>query len=182
MIGILLNCGATYEVSTADLKFVPDESFISVGNSSTLKTPNLLPILSTLRYFPDESAKKYCYVIPVVKGGKYLIKTTYYYGGFDGGNQPAVFDQIIDGTKWTTVNTTADFANGLSSYYEIVVAAMGKTISICLARNEMTVSSPFISALELENMDGSVYNSTDLTKHAMNVVARHSFGSTDIIR
>ena len=116
-----------------------------------------------------------------MKGGKYLIKTTYYYGGFDGGNQPPVFDQIIDGSKWSTVNTTGDYANGLTSYYEIVVAAMGKTISICLARNEMTVSSPFITVLELENMDASVYNSTDLTKHALNVVARHSFGSNDDI-
>ncbi|RVW61165.1 Leucine-rich repeat receptor-like serine/threonine-protein kinase [Vitis vinifera] len=179
--GVLLNCGSTKDIVTTNLKFITDEGFISVGNSSTLKTPDLFPILSTLRYFPDKSAKKYCYVIPVIKGGKYLIRTTYYYGGFDGGNEPPVFEQIIDGTKWGIVNTTEDYAKGLTSYYEIVVAAMGKTLSVCLARNGKTVSSPFITALELENMEASVYNSTDFTKYALNVVARHSFGSNDDI-
>ncbi|RVW49848.1 putative LRR receptor-like serine/threonine-protein kinase [Vitis vinifera] len=133
-----------------------------------------------IEVFSGQVAKKYCYVIPVIKGGKYLIRTTYYYGGFDGGNEPPVFEQIIDGTKWGIVNTTEDYAKGLTSYYEIVVAAMGKTLSVCLARNGKTVSSPFITALELENMEASVYNSTDFTKYALNVVARHSFAPTMI--
>lgn len=183
LVGVLLSCGSTTEIVQGSLKYITDEGFISVGNSSTLKTPDLLPVLSTLRYFPDESAKKYCYVIPVVKGGAYLVRTTYYYGGFDGGKEPPVFDQIIDGTKWSTVNTTEDYAKGLTSYYEIVVGETGKTLSICLARNGQTVSSPFITALELENMEASMYNSTDFEKYSLNVVARHSFGSSeDIVR
>ncbi|GAV92168.1 LRR_4 domain-containing protein/Malectin_like domain-containing protein [Cephalotus follicularis] len=175
--GFLLNCGASNEITSSNLKYIPDEGFISVGNKSFVNTPNLLPILSTLRYFPDKQARKYCYVFPVIKGGRYLIKTTYYYGGFDGGNEPPVFDQIIQGTKWNIVNTKDDYANGMSSYYEIVVAAAGTTLSVCLARNAQTVSSPFISALEVESLDDSVYNSTDFTKYALSTVARSFFGS-----
>lgn len=162
-----------------NLKYITDEGFISVGNITTLKTPNLVPILSTLRYFPDTSARKYCYAIPVVRGGKYLVRTTYYYGAFDGGDAPPVFDQIVGGTKWSVVNTTQDYATGLSSYYEIVLVATKKTLSFCLARNAHTKSSPFISALELEYMDDSLYNSTDFNKFALATVARSSFGSSD---
>ncbi|KAJ9705030.1 hypothetical protein PVL29_003193 [Vitis rotundifolia] len=175
---VLLNCGPTNEIVTTNLKFITDEGFISVGNTSTLNTPDLLSILSTLRYFPDKSAKKYGYMIPVIKGGKYLIRTAYYYGGF-GRNEPLVFEQNIDGTKWGIVNMTEDYAKGLTSYYEIVAAAMRKMLSICLARNGKTVSNPFITALELENMEAFVYSSTDFTQYALNIVARHNFGTNN---
>ncbi|KAH7517977.1 hypothetical protein FEM48_Zijuj09G0121700 [Ziziphus jujuba var. spinosa] len=176
--GYLLDCGAGEKSgsSIGDLKFTTDEGFINVGSITSLKTPNLVSILSTLRYFPNDSARKYCYVIPVIKGGKYLVRTTYYYGGFDGGQEPPVFDQIVEGTKWGVVNTTEDYANGLGSYYEVMVMALGKTLSLCLARNEDTKSSPFISALELEYMDDSLYNSTDFSKYALVTVARSTFG------
>ncbi|KAM5549283.1 putative LRR receptor-like serine/threonine-protein kinase [Rosa sericea] len=181
--GYLLNCGAgassNNDVIVGSLKYVTDEGYISVGKTSNIKQKDLVPILTTLRYFPDKSARKYCYEIPVIKEGKYLVRTTYYYGGFDGGKEPPVFDQIVDGTKWSVVNTTEDFANGLSSYYEIVMAAKGKELSVCLARNNMTGtdSSPFISALELEYLDDSVYNSTDFNKYGLSTVARGNFGT-----
>ncbi|KAF7144078.1 hypothetical protein RHSIM_Rhsim05G0083800 [Rhododendron simsii] len=174
--GILLSCGSPNETVQGGLTYMTDEGFVSVGNKSTINQPDLLPVLSTLRYFPNTSARKYCYTFPVIKGGKFLVRTTYYYGGFDGGKEPPVFDQIIDGTKWSIVNTTEDYANGLSSYYEIVVAAQAKTLSVCLARNEHTVSSPFISAVELQTLEDSVYNSTDFGKYALAGVARNSFG------
>lgn len=88
-----------------------------------------------------------------------------------------MFDQIVEGTKWGLVNTTEDYAKGLSSYYEILVMAMGKSISFCLARNKHTKSSPFVSAIELEYMDKSVYNSTNFNKFALATVARNYFGN-----
>ncbi|XP_024028932.1 probable LRR receptor-like serine/threonine-protein kinase At1g67720 [Morus notabilis] len=181
--GYLLDCGAgesSPQIETTsgiDLKYVTDEGFISVGNITTLTNQDLVPILSTLRYFPDASARKYCYSVPAIRGGKYLIRTTYFYGGFDGGMEPPVFDQIVDGTKWGVVDTSQDYANGLSSYYEIVVVAAEKSLSVCLARNENTKSSPFISALEVEYLEYSLYNSTDFSKFALSTVARSTFGS-----
>ncbi|XP_052199024.1 probable LRR receptor-like serine/threonine-protein kinase PAM74 [Diospyros lotus] len=174
--GFLLNCGSSEEVKHGALKFVPDDSFVFVGNKSTIKEPDVDPILSTLRYFPDNSSRKHCYVFPAIKEGKFLIRTTYYYGGFDGGKEPPVFDQIIDGTKWSTVNTTEDYANGLSSYYEIIVTAHAKTLSLCLARNGNTISSPFISAVEVYALENSLYNATDFVSYGLATVARNSFG------
>ncbi|CAL9090593.1 unnamed protein product [Musa acuminata var. zebrina] len=174
--GYYINCGASQEETTGGIQWIPDEGFINVGNVSKIGTPDIVPILATVRYFPDESARKYCYSIPVGRGAKYLIRSTYYYGGFDGGEKPPVFDQIIDGTKWSTVNTTENYASGLTAYYEIVVAAQGRTLSFCLARNNQTTSSPFISALELVSLGDSMYNGTDFTKYALSTVARHRFG------
>ncbi|KAM7259046.1 hypothetical protein ACFE04_014787 [Oxalis oulophora] len=177
--GFLLNCGANNLTTIGNLKYIPDEGFIKVGNKSAINKPNLFPILTTVRYFPDKKSRKSCYTFPVVKGGKYLVRTTYFYGGFDGGTEPPVFDQIIQGTKWSIVNTTEDFAQGLSSYYEIVVAAAGKTLSVCIAWNSQTKSCPFISAVELESLADSVYNATDFGKYALSTIARSFFGNHD---
>ncbi|CAJ1939449.1 unnamed protein product [Sphenostylis stenocarpa] len=182
LLGYYIDCGGSKEVTVDNLKYVPDGSYIKVGNITPINKPGLLPILSTLRYFPDASARKYCYSLPVLKGSKYLVKTVYYYGGFDGGKQPPVFDQIIEGTRWSVVNTTEDYAKGLSSYFDITVVPSGKTLSVCLARNEHTGnSSPFISALEVRNLDASLYNPTDFSKYALVTVARSAFGAEDII-
>ncbi|GFY90007.1 leucine-rich repeat (LRR) family protein [Actinidia rufa] len=67
--------------------------------------------------------------------------------------------------------------DGLSSYYEIIVIAQMKTLCVCLARNEHTGSaSPFISAVELQSLEDSVYNSTDFGKYGLATVARNNFG------
>lgn len=115
----------------------------------------------------------------MIKGGKFLIRTTYFYGGFDGGNEPPLFDQIIDGTTWTKVNTTEDYKNGLSSYYEIIVIANAKTLDVCLASNENTKAkaSSFISSLEVMNLDASLYNSTDFSKYGLITIARTNFAA-----
>ncbi|KAJ4750464.1 Leucine-rich repeat protein kinase family protein [Rhynchospora pubera] len=179
--GYYINCGSTEDITLGDIKWIRDEGFIKTGNISSINSTDLIPILSSVRYFPDTSARKYCYSIPVIKGGKYMIRTTYYYGRFDGGTEPPVFDQIIEGTRWSTVNTTDDFSKGLSTYYEIIVAAHSKTLSVCLARNSATVSSPFISALELVNLDDSMYNSTNFMSYALTTIARNGFGQNGSI-
>ncbi|CAL9106404.1 unnamed protein product, partial [Musa acuminata var. zebrina] len=174
--GFSINCGSKNVENIGGIEWITDDSFVKVGNATDLNIPGIVPVLSSLRYFPDKSARKYCYVIPAAKGAKYLIRTTYYYGGFDGGNEPPVFDQIVGGTKWSTVDTSENYAKGLASYYEIIMASPGKTLSVCLARNEHTMSSPFISALEVQHLEGSMYNSTDFAMYALSTVARHRFG------
>ncbi|KAB2042803.1 hypothetical protein ES319_D02G242800v1 [Gossypium barbadense] len=157
--GLLINCGSDVKqtVKETGLTYIPDDGFTFSGNKTSLDAKNLLPILSTLRYFPDKVARKYCYTFQAIKGLKYLVRTIYYYGGFDGGKEPPVFDQII------------------------ILVAHIKTLSVCIARNNQTVSSPFISAIEVISLDDSMYNSTDLGAYALVTVARSSFGNEDTI-
>ncbi|PWA97985.1 Leucine-rich repeat-containing N-terminal, type 2 [Artemisia annua] len=176
--GYLINCGSKIDVEQDGLTYLRDEGYTTTGNITTIKRKDILPILTTLRYFPYGPGK-HCYELPVIKGGKFLIRTTYFYGGFDGGNEPPLFDQIIDGTTWTKVNTTEDYKNGLSSYYEIIVIANAKTLDVCLASNENTKAkaSSFISSLEVMNLDPSLYNSTDFSKYGLITIARTNFAA-----
>ncbi|XP_015944583.1 probable LRR receptor-like serine/threonine-protein kinase PAM74 [Arachis duranensis] len=182
--GYFINCGANQGITVDGLKYIPDSDgkYIKIGNSATITKPDISPLLTTLRYFPDAASRKFCYSFPVTKNGRYLLKTVYYYGNFDGKNQPPVFDQIVEGTRWSIVNTTDDYAKGLSSYYEVVLRATGRNLGVCVARNKYTgSSSPFISTLDLTLLDSSVYKPTDFDKYALVAVARHAFGSQHFI-
>lgn len=113
-----------------------------------------------------------------------MVRSTYFYGGINHGYPvPPVFDQIVDGTLWSAVNTTEDYSQGRFSYYEGIFMARGKTLSFCLGANSYTDSDPFISALEFIPLAGSVYNSTDFGNFGLGLIARHSFGYRgDVIR
>ncbi|KAJ0977535.1 hypothetical protein J5N97_013009 [Dioscorea zingiberensis] len=176
--GTLLNCGASSASEIGGIKWLSDDPYISYGVPKNLSISGLLPTLSTLRSFPFKASDvpcKFCYTIPVFRNATYLVRTTYYYGG---PGSPPVFDLIVDGTFWTVVNTTGDYANNASSYYEGVFGARGKHLSVCLGVNVYTESDPFISALEVILLENSVYNATDFTKNAMGLIARSNFGST----
>ncbi|KAJ4871901.1 Leucine-rich repeat (LRR) family protein [Raphanus sativus] len=181
---ILIDCGASTSSVINNRKWRSDTDLISAGTSKNVTGQVLDQILSTLRSFPLNLRRKFCYVVTVSRGWKYMIRTTYFYGGVNGKDTPPpVFDQIVDGTLWGVVNTTADYADGLASYYEGVFLAQGKSISVCIGSNTYTTSDPFISALEVVRLDGTVYNSTQFKEFGMSLVARHAFGySGPIIR
>ncbi|KAF5759221.1 putative transferase [Helianthus annuus] len=183
--GYLINCGSKNDLVQDGIKYTKDDSYTVTGTLKTLNRTDILSVLTTLRYFPYGKNGKHCYTFPVTNGAKFLIRTTYFYGGFDGGTEPPIFDQIIDGTTWSTVNTTEDYRNGLSSYYEIIVTANDKTVSVCFACNEHTKSgsNPFINSLEVLDLDSSLYNSTDFGKYGLVTVARSIFAfDGDIVR
>ncbi|RDX75413.1 putative leucine-rich repeat receptor-like serine/threonine-protein kinase, partial [Mucuna pruriens] len=175
--GLLIDCGAQSAAQIDDRTWLPDSGFISSGLPKILASPVLFPTLQTLRSFPRQ-VKKHCYSVPVYRGAKYLVRTTYFYGGVNGADYPSppVFDQIVDGTLWSVVNTTDDYANGNSTFYEGVFLAQGKIMSFCIGSNTYTDSDPFISALEFLILGGSLYNTTDFTTFGLALVARHSFG------
>ncbi|XP_061376557.1 probable LRR receptor-like serine/threonine-protein kinase At1g67720 [Gastrolobium bilobum] len=177
--GLLIDCGALSGIQIEGRTWLPDWDFVSTGTPKNVTSPVLLPTLQTLRSFPLQ-AKKHCYRVPVYRGAKYMVRTTYFYGGVNGPEHPSppVFDQIVDGTLWAVVNTTGDYANGKASFYEGVFLAQGKTMSLCIGSNNYTDSDPFISALEFLILGGSLYNTTDFSQFGLRLVARHSFGNS----
>lgn len=175
---ISIDCGAnnSYTDSNTGLTWVPDKEFTRLGFSKTLGNPNLETWLTNLRYFPESSANKYCYVLPVLPRRTYLLRTSYYYGDYDSRNSTPVFDQIIDGTKWGIVNISINYSTGSYSFYEAVIQSTGKTLSFCLARIANATGDPFISAIELRLLTDSMYNSTDFKTYVMTLVSRSNFG------
>ncbi|KAK1292267.1 putative LRR receptor-like serine/threonine-protein kinase [Acorus calamus] len=184
--GYLLDCGSS-TTTPSDIpghQWTPDTPFISSGQPQNLSLPNLLPLLSTARSFPfTHPLHKFCYTFQAYRGGDYLVRATFFYGAINGPDRPIppVFDLIVDGTLLAVVNTTADYAAGRASYYEGVVRAKVKTMSVCVAGNTYTESEPFVNALEVVLMEGSLYNSTDFDKFALRLVARNSFGEAGLI-
>ncbi|KAH6788094.1 Leucine-rich repeat family protein [Perilla frutescens var. hirtella] len=178
--GVLIDCGADVGSTINGLEWLPDSGYISAGSSKIIAAEGLIPTLATVRSFPLQNNvfKKFCYEIPVDRTKKYLVRTTYYYGGVNGNDNvnPPVFDQIVDGTLWSVVNTTEEYLGGNSSYYEGVFMPTGKNLSVCVAGNTYTDSDPFISALEVVLLWDQLYNSTDFRANALSLVARHSFG------
>lgn len=174
--GTLIDCGTVNVYTINGLKWLPDNDYVTGGTPKNVTVAVAVPTLSTVRSFPNKLHQKFCYVVPVFRGGKYLVRTTYFYGGVNGRDSPPVFDQMVDGTFWSEVNTTADYAHGLASYYEGVFLAQGKHMSLCIGSNNYTDSDPFISALEFVPLEESVYNSTDFGKFGLRLIARHSFG------
>ncbi|KAK6122673.1 hypothetical protein DH2020_043589 [Rehmannia glutinosa] len=176
--GVFIDCGANVSSTVNGLDWLPDTSYISTGTSKIVTEQGIIPTLATVRTFPLQNNvfKKFCYEIPVDRTRKYLIRTTYYYGGVNGNDNPPVFDQIVDGTLWSVVNTTEDYVSGNLSYYEGVFMPTGKKLSVCLAANTYTDSDPFISALEVVLLWDQLYNSTDFRAYGLSLVARHNFG------
>ncbi|KAF5195279.1 Leucine-rich repeat receptor-like serine/threonine-protein kinase [Thalictrum thalictroides] len=175
--GLLIDCGANTSSIIENRIWQADAAYIRTGTSKTLNASDLLPTLSTVRSFPlTKNPQKYCFNVPVFRKAKYLIRTTYFYGGINGLDLPPVFDQIVDGTIWSIVNTTEDYVKGYSSYYEGVFVAKGKTMSVCIGVNSYTDSDPFISALEFVILGDSIYNSTNFETHGLSLIARNSFG------
>ncbi|KAK4257925.1 hypothetical protein QN277_007449 [Acacia crassicarpa] len=175
--GYFLDCGAISSSSIDGLPWTSDSGFISTGTPKNLTTPVLAQTLSTVRSFPLQDRKN-CYNFLVYRGARYMVRTTYFYGGVNGPNHPSppVFDQMVDGTFWGVVNTSADYASGNYTNYEGVFLAQGKTMSVCIGSNTYTDSDPFISALQLVILGDSLYNFTDFNKFGFSLVARHNFG------
>lgn len=175
--GFLIDCGSLSNTQINNRSWLPDSAFITTGTPKNITSPVLLQTLKTLRSFSLQ-VKKNCYNVPVYRGAKYMVRTTYFYGGVNGPDHPSppVFDQIVDGTLWSVVNTTEDYVNGNSTFYEGIFLAKGKFMSLCLGSNTYTDSDPFISALEFLILKGSLYNTTDFTNFALGLVARNSFG------
>ncbi|KAJ1262745.1 hypothetical protein BS78_09G133500 [Paspalum vaginatum] len=179
----LLNCGAASPTTDRrGLRWDPDAAYVSAGAPRGVSLPGLLdPTLATLRAFPFRPEAKFCYELPVDPNRRYLLRPTFFYGALfpsSAARPPPVFDLIVEGTFWTAVNTTDDALAGAASSYEGVFPATGRNMSFCLGVNpDYTDAGPFISALQVIQLDDSVYNATGFGTSAMGLIARTKFGS-----
>ncbi|KAF8038664.1 hypothetical protein BT93_B1259 [Corymbia citriodora subsp. variegata] len=152
---INIDCGAPnqYIEELVNIKYETDEGFIDSGENMQVS----LEVISTyyqqysknLRSFPNGTRN--CYTLRPDRGKNitYLIRAVFWYGNYDGKNQPPSFDLYIDVNYWTTV--------WFSTYYceEIMYVSQADDIQVCLVNTGNGV--PFISALELRPLDGDSY-------------------------
>ncbi|XP_042510857.1 probable LRR receptor-like serine/threonine-protein kinase At1g05700 [Macadamia integrifolia] len=89
---------------------------------------------------------------------------------------PPTFDIQLDGNHWSTV-----FASSKDLIYvEAIYVAKKDTISVCLAQTQPN-QLPFISSLEVRNLDSSMYKQVD-SNYALFLTRRAAFGTNKTIR
>lgn len=131
-----------------------DTGFISAGVNSQISSEfinsSLNMKLRTLRYFPE--GEQNCYTLKPEQGrsNNYLIRAVFMYGNYDGKNQTPVFQLYLGVNSWTTVKY---------SYvvHEIIYAPLTDAIQVCLVNKNN--GTPYISALEVRQLDNSLYQS-----------------------
>ncbi|CAN6893328.1 unnamed protein product, partial [Brassica oleracea] len=141
-----------YNEQFTNLTYISDANFIQGGktgyiqnNSETVSKPNRV-----LRYFPD--GIRNCYSLSVTQDTKYLIRTVFVYGNYDGLNSPLRFDLYLGPNIWTSLDLKT---SGLSETEEIIHITRSNSLDICVVKTG--TSTPLISVIELRPLPYHTY-------------------------
>uniref|UniRef100_A0A5B7BWG1 non-specific serine/threonine protein kinase n=1 Tax=Davidia involucrata TaxID=16924 RepID=A0A5B7BWG1_DAVIN len=179
---ISIDCGARENFNFVDIdtgiSYTSDGSFINTGINKNISAeyaypnnPTLPQPLSDLRSFPQ--GNKNCYTLTPTggRGSLNLIRASFLYGNYDGENKLPEFDLYLDVNLWFSVK----FKNASDIVTtEIISVAPSDTIYICLVNTGL--GTPFISALELRPLNGSIYNNESGTSGSLILFERWDIG------
>ncbi|CAN6350802.1 unnamed protein product [Urochloa humidicola] len=176
---ISIDCGfpgtTGYVDNNTTLPYAPDAAFTDTGENYNISAAYVTPlvgwILHNLRSFPDGARN--CYTLPSLSAGlKYLLRTSFMYGNYDGLNSPPVFDLYVGINFWKTVNVSS--ANALM-VLEAIVVAPDDFVQVCLVNTGS--GTPFISGLDLRPLKSTLYPQVNETQGQI-LLARRNFGPT----
>ncbi|GKV27221.1 hypothetical protein SLEP1_g36415 [Rubroshorea leprosula] len=157
---ISIDCGVNedYPDEQSGIYYKSDSDFVKAGENKQvspryiLTHPQMGQMLQTLRSFPE--GKKNCYNLKPEqgKGHHYMFRAMFYYGNYDGLQQPPSFEVYLGVNFWTTVSCS----NDMTFYYnEIIQFLSTDTIDVCLVNTGSGI--PIISALELRLLNDAIY-------------------------
>ncbi|CAL9105489.1 unnamed protein product, partial [Musa textilis] len=184
---VSIDCGfsgdnAYYDPDTQKI-YAPDAEYIDTGANHEIDESYVTgqPMQAqNLRSFPD--GVRNCYTInDVIQGDKYLIRASFLYGDYDGGQwmrdgRNPTFDLYLGVNFWQTMNITDPHHLYIS---EMITLASSDYFSICLVKSGDGI--PFISALELRQIDSELYKYVNQTV-SLRLSERKSMGLDKTIR
>ncbi|KAL3721677.1 hypothetical protein ACJRO7_034073 [Eucalyptus globulus] len=153
---ISIDCGAPSEYTDEifDITYKMDDGFISSGKNmeiaQELMDPTTIKYLNNVRFFPDGTRNCYTLRPNLGKNRTYYIRAAFWYGNYDGKNQPPIFRLYIDVNYITTVDYNAYYGSE-----EIMYVSNEDDIQVCLVN--IGTGVPYISALELRALDNDIY-------------------------
>ncbi|GLU22341.1 hypothetical protein SLE2022_384230 [Rubroshorea leprosula] len=159
---ISIDCGVNndYLDEQSGIYYKSDSGFITAGENRRVSQHNMVthPYLGQtllyLRSFPNGAKNCYSLKPEQGKGHNYMVRVFFYYGNYDGKDDPPTFDVYLGVNYWTTVTLVSDSEN-LYSAYEIIQFLRTDTIDVCLVNTGFGI--PIISALELRLLNNSIY-------------------------
>lgn len=181
---ISLDCGlpsneSPYIEPLTNLTYISDVNFIRGGKTGNIEnnpdTEFIPKPHKVLRYFPD--GVRNCYNLSVKQGTKYLIRTFFLYGNYDGLNTSPRFDLFLGPNIWTSIDVLIPGV-GDGVVEEIIHVARSNILDICLVKTG--TSTPMISAIELRPMRYDTY--TARTGSLKNIERTYFANSDKLIR
>jgi len=154
---ISIDCGVTpgvsYTESNTGVNYTSDANLINTGVSMSIESNlknDYYRYMWTLRSFPE--GKRNCYKINITRGSKYLIKTIFLYGNYDGLNKLPKFDVHLGANRWSTVSINKESTERSN---EIIHVPSLDYVQICLV--DTGHGTPFISAIQLRTLTDDIY-------------------------
>ncbi|XP_025818097.1 probable LRR receptor-like serine/threonine-protein kinase At1g67720 isoform X2 [Panicum hallii] len=179
---VSIDCGGSANYTDElGLLWTGDAGWFPFGETATIAVPSEKRTqYSTVRYFPTASSSpatassttKHCYTLPVRTRTRYLVRATFLYGNFDSSNVFPEFDLYLGASRWSTI-VIYDDAKVVTR--EAVVLAAAPALSVCLSN--ATTGQPFISTLELRQLNGSLYYTDYEADAFLGLSARINFGA-----
>ncbi|RVX17169.1 putative leucine-rich repeat receptor-like protein kinase [Vitis vinifera] len=152
--------GSYYIDSETEIYYTSDVGFTDTGINYNVSQEYVYQDtnqhLKNVRSFPE--GDKNCYTLWPGQGKnhKYLIRARFLYGNYDSKNQLPIFKLYLGVDEWTTVN----IRNATSIYRkEIIHIPITDYIDVCLVNAGW--GTPFISVLELRQLNDSIYSPTE---------------------
>lgn len=141
---------------------MPDDAFAPPGsqtvslNTSTAP-PFSVPPLHSLRFFPPDkdrspTAGRNCYSLPIPPGLN-LVRSTFYYGNYNGARLAPMFGVSLGATLYSTVNLALK-----DPWVEEIIYNATDSRTFCLVA---MVEAPVISLLELRPLPSGSYRRAD---------------------
>ena len=154
---ISIDCGIQEGYTEESTYYSSDANFVDTGInynvSAEYRAADLDPRLASLRSFPQGTRNCYTLRPEQGKNNSYLIRAWFLYGNYDGQNSFPKFDLYIGVNLWEKIGIW----NNASYKTEIMYVPSTDYIHVCLLNTG--AGTPFISALELKQLNGSVYKS-----------------------
>ncbi|PSS18032.1 LRR receptor-like serine/threonine-protein kinase precursor [Actinidia chinensis var. chinensis] len=154
---ISIDCGIQEGYTEESKYYSSDANFVDTGInynvSAEYRAADLDPRLASLRSFPQGTRNCYTLRPEQGKNNSYLIRAWFLYGNYDGQNSFPKFDLYIGVNLWEKIG----ISNNASYKTEIMYVPSTDYIHVCLLNTG--AGTPFISALELKQLNGTVYKS-----------------------
>ncbi|KAJ9692200.1 hypothetical protein PVL29_011329 [Vitis rotundifolia] len=152
--------GSDYTDDETQISYTSDANFIDTGINYNVSKEyvdeDTDQQLMNIRSFPE--GDRNCYLLQPGQGKnhKYLIRAWFMYGNYDSKNQPPVFKLYLGVDEWATVNITNA---SVIIRKEIIHIPTTDELDVCLVNAGS--GTPFISVLELRQLNDSIYSPTE---------------------
>ncbi|XP_057965901.1 probable LRR receptor-like serine/threonine-protein kinase At5g48740 isoform X2 [Malania oleifera] len=151
-----LACGGdTSFVDSSNISWIPDDNYISTGNTTTIDSnggnfSSHVPV----RFFPDSQGRR-CYRLPVKNvSSLVLVRTQFVYKNYDGLEKPPAFSVSLG----TAITATVNLTNSDPWMEEFIWPTNKDILPVCL-HSIPDGGFPVISSLEIRPLPRGAYNS-----------------------